>query len=731
MLYLKELHIVRFGTLSDITLPLTEGLNLITGPNEAGKSTVAAFIRFLFYGFSGKAERESRMPPDGSPCSGFALLESDGKPYRVERRLSGTSDRSQIIDLETNTPLKGAGSPGELFFGMPAEVYSNTAYFLQAGGGVVNGREAGEAIDNMLFGADESAGTQKALKKLDEARIALWYKNKKGGIIYELEKKREQLLTRRSRAEEASAEIISLTGQLEDTTGKLRASLRKSELLRGQLAAFEQEQARRNRERIRTMEQKAAALEKDLKTARSACRSDVLRALMTLGEEQNALQRSAEACEREAERCKADLSREDSDRARLARLLDRKDDLRDAAEELSGLKKSRRNALTASIACGVLCALAALSGIVLLSAGQTLPAWCLLGAGTVLLVIAAVCLIRAAGFARERKELLAGWELDGEEDPEQLISLAREAFPDMERARELLRSRDSYVIQRRKKQEDADALALKLGFSSAEEACETLAEREKHAAGLQTELEKQTALLQNARAMLPPEPSETPDAEPCPIPPDFDPAETKREYRFLCKASDALRERAHSCEVRLASLHASAESPAELTEQLRAVDARLDSCRERWEAYVLAYQAITDAGEDFRNSIAPRLSACAGHAMEILTDGKYSSLGVDPAFSVYYHAGNDRGTASAHTMSCGTRDAAYLSLRMAILELVCKKSPPPIVFDEAFVYYDDARLRSAMRLLAGIASGTQIILLSASDRELHALPSPCHTVSLA
>ncbi len=730
MLYLKELHIAHFGTLCDITLPLTGGLNLITGPNEAGKSTIAAFIRFLFYGFSGKAERESRMPPDGSPASGSAVLASDGKDYRVERRCTGSSDRVQIIDLGTNAPLKGAGSPGELFFGMPAEVYSNTAYFLQAGGGVVNGREAGEAIDNMLFGADESAGAQKALKRLDEARIALWYKNKKGGVIYELEKKREQLLTRRNRAEEASAEIISLTGQLEDTGEKLRASLRKSELLRGQLASYEQEQAMQNRARIRAMEQKTAALERGLKTAREACDPEALRMLRTLGEEQNALLVSAEACRKEAEQSKARFSGADADRERLARLLDRRDSLKDAGEELLRLRKKRKSLLAGGICCGLLCALAAGLGIVLLSGGRALPAWCLCGLGAALLAAALFLLLRAAGAAGERKAILAEWELDGEEELEHLLYLAREAGPGMEHARELTQRLAAYEAQRAKKQEEAEQLALKLGFSSASEARDALEENAKRTAFLQTELEKQTALLQNARAMLPQDSPEAQDAEPCPVPKDFDPAEAKRQYRFLGKASEALRDRAHSCEVRLASLSASAESPAELTEQLRALDARLEVCRSRWEAYVLAYQAITDAGEDFRNSIAPRLSACAGKAMEVLTDGKYTSLGIDPAFSVYYDAGNGSGTASAQTMSCGTRDAAYLSLRLAILELVGKNAPPPIIFDEAFVYYDENRLRCAMRLLSGIAAGTQILVLSASDREARALPAPCHTVSL-
>ena len=53
---IERIRIESFGRLSDFELNLSQGINILEGPNESGKSTIAAFIRFIFYGLSAKAE---------------------------------------------------------------------------------------------------------------------------------------------------------------------------------------------------------------------------------------------------------------------------------------------------------------------------------------------------------------------------------------------------------------------------------------------------------------------------------------------------------------------------------------------------------------------------------------------------------------------------------------------------------------------------------------------------
>ncbi|MBR0327726.1 MAG: AAA family ATPase [Clostridia bacterium] len=95
---IEKLHIDKFAGLSDHTVELGAGLNIIEGKNESGKSTVAAFIKFLFYGLSGQkvngeelSERERYLPFDSSFAGGSAVILSGGKRYILERRLAVSS----------------------------------------------------------------------------------------------------------------------------------------------------------------------------------------------------------------------------------------------------------------------------------------------------------------------------------------------------------------------------------------------------------------------------------------------------------------------------------------------------------------------------------------------------------------------------------------------------------------------------------------------------------------
>ena len=46
---INRIYINRFGGLSDFSLDLSSGFNLIFGNNEDGKTTVMSFLRMMFY----------------------------------------------------------------------------------------------------------------------------------------------------------------------------------------------------------------------------------------------------------------------------------------------------------------------------------------------------------------------------------------------------------------------------------------------------------------------------------------------------------------------------------------------------------------------------------------------------------------------------------------------------------------------------------------------------------
>ena len=55
---IESISIKSFGMINDLTLDFSSGMNVIVGQNESGKSTIAAFIKYMLYGFGNESAPE-------------------------------------------------------------------------------------------------------------------------------------------------------------------------------------------------------------------------------------------------------------------------------------------------------------------------------------------------------------------------------------------------------------------------------------------------------------------------------------------------------------------------------------------------------------------------------------------------------------------------------------------------------------------------------------------------
>lgn len=104
-------HVENFGKLSDLKLEFSDGLNVINEANAWGKSTLAAFLKAMFYGLDAKKaagafekERVIYRPWQGGAFGGEVDFEVNGKQYRISRTFGRTekSDEFHLYDLRTN-----------------------------------------------------------------------------------------------------------------------------------------------------------------------------------------------------------------------------------------------------------------------------------------------------------------------------------------------------------------------------------------------------------------------------------------------------------------------------------------------------------------------------------------------------------------------------------------------------------------------------------------------------
>ncbi len=137
---LKELSIRGFGKFHDRSITFGDRLNVIYGGNEAGKSTLHAFLRAMFYGMGrarGRAARNdffSRYEPWGGDGAygGSLRFEEKGHIYRIERDFSKNPLDLSITD-ETGRVLLSDPQRflNQLLGNLSETAYSNTVSIQQ------------------------------------------------------------------------------------------------------------------------------------------------------------------------------------------------------------------------------------------------------------------------------------------------------------------------------------------------------------------------------------------------------------------------------------------------------------------------------------------------------------------------------------------------------------------------------------------------------------------------
>ena len=103
--------------------------------------------------------------------------------------------------------------------------------------------------------------------------------------------------------------------------------------------------------------------------------------------------------------------------------------------------------------------------------------------------------------------------------------------------------------------------------------------------------------------------------------------------------------------------------------------------------------------------------------VERITGGRYRRVAVDDrTLDIRLHAPEKGDWVDVRSLSQGTLDLVYLAARLGLVRLVTGDRRPPLIFDDPFVTLDDDRARRAIDLLREIARDFQVIYLTTSDR---------------
>ena len=150
---LIDLHIDGFGKFHDLDLRFAEGMNILYGHNEAGKSTLHAFLQAMLYGLERRpgvgsaAKLHKKYRPWDAPerFGGTLRLAHEGQVYRIVRDFNA-EDLS--ADGAATTTASGAGLTGGAGAGNGATAMAGTGAAPLASGGHTSGAAAPAAGAN-------------------------------------------------------------------------------------------------------------------------------------------------------------------------------------------------------------------------------------------------------------------------------------------------------------------------------------------------------------------------------------------------------------------------------------------------------------------------------------------------------------------------------------------------------------------------------------------------------
>lgn len=136
---IHEIKIDGFGKHCNVNFIFKDGVNIIIGSNESGKSTVASFVRALLYGLPNtdvSKDRKKYRPWDKtSKYGGELLFEHKGILYNISAEFAENPKNDVVILCNVTTNEQITIDPnktiGETVLGITAEAYDISSYASQ------------------------------------------------------------------------------------------------------------------------------------------------------------------------------------------------------------------------------------------------------------------------------------------------------------------------------------------------------------------------------------------------------------------------------------------------------------------------------------------------------------------------------------------------------------------------------------------------------------------------
>lgn len=715
---LIQCHIENFGKLSDFTCGFTEGCNTVCEENGWGKSTLAAFLRVMLFGFRNEGkrdpienERRRYTPWQKGVYGGELQFESDGKQYSVRRTFGNkvAEDEFQLTDLTTHLPSDDFTEKlGEELFRIDAASFERTTFISQNDCETFVTDSINAKIGNLAENTDDINNFETADKRLNDLLNSMSPSRKTGSIRRDKDRITE-LKTQIRNGQEIQNTMESIAARRKsviEEREKLASELAELQAKQRELGAYKDRQAKREKyldltaklaERERLLKDAKSYFngviptEEDLRKCLSRCsEAESIRRAMELSEQMgSAPGESARYEEQEVE------YREKAARLKTLETVQAQEQRRILRERETGRK--RKNVF------GIL-------GIVLLLAGGVCFLLKQMVPGGILLALGVVAL-GAAWFVSSGipgDETLENGEIDDLRaelvrlEEEQRLAAGRQKLRQEERDRRYREQKEQYEKLENSIHQFFNRIGILLEEHPEEQLTELLHRRSDYRNALmeydksEQELKafERTEDVPRLLALKAPEGEESLES-------------LAEEMKVLSERMEACYKSIRSYQDQLSSLQESWDNVESMEDELEVLQENIDRRSRQYELLGMTKKLLEDAKSSFTARYTEPVMVGFRKYYQILTGTECENYQMDANTKLQVIEGNmprDIGY-----MSLGNRDLIGICMRMALVEAMYDDRRPFLILDDPFVNLDENRTRGAIRFLVEIAKEYQVI----------------------
>ena len=443
-----------FGKLEGESLELHDGLNVISAPNESGKSTWCAFVRAMLYGVDSSERQKAGFLPDkmrfapwsGSAMQGSMQLESGGRDITITRTTkTASAPMREFSAVYTGTSVSVEGlngnNAGEMLTGVSRDVFRRSAFVEQGKVAVTHSAELEKRISAIVSSGDEDCSFTEA-----DGRLRQWQRKRRFNRHGRLPELEDELLHKK----QLLAELSDAAQQRENMSAEL-------------------ERAKQECERI----------EAEVIESRKVVRKEALSSLQGVRNEVNAAtERHDKAAERRdscrAALCACAIGERKPEEAKAEVKTDLENSMK--LKERSERKSSPVLAIILMILCGALVA----AGFLLpdLMIHSFIAAAVALAAGIALFIRASRRKTENYEAAKQRRKILAKYKAESEDDIAASIDEYLELYKNYAEAQRAEKESAEALAVVRRRQEQAESKTLtQLDFTGGDNQAAQLSRR--------------------------------------------------------------------------------------------------------------------------------------------------------------------------------------------------------------------------------------------------------------